>query len=170
MGTTLLGWAIRQTLCCPSVAELWVGSDCEEYLGVASKAGVAGKTIVCVRRKPVQDEQTNFDGVSEVLLDSSGRRRDASTARILQVQLTSPFINPSDLQKLAELDDADPAIGFALSADMQSPSGQGYLIHPGVLPNRWEFVQQTADPCDIDTLADYVYAVSRVPIQPTYGR
>lgn len=169
-GTTLMGWAVRQTLMCPGVDTLWVGSDCAVQLRAAQEEG--GLRVVTVLRPEVTDEQPNWVGRAQVLYADDGTalfRRDGRSNHVLQVQVTSPFINPADLQKLASLPDPAADVGIALSVDMQNPSGLGYLVNPAFAPSRWEFIKQDGDPCDVNTIQDYAYALSKMPQQPVYG-
>ena len=174
--TTLLGWAVKQTLLCPSVGILVVGSDSDKLLLEARDAAAEirrGLHLIMHKRAPVSDDQTSFDGLREVMFDGE-RRRDGETDHVLLTQCTSPFINPADLQRLCEFN-PDPDGRACLSADdmgadNKRPSGMGYLINPAMPHTRQWFVPQRADPCDVDTLDDYRTALLKAPLQPVYGR
>jgi molybdopterin-guanine dinucleotide biosynthesis protein A len=170
-GFTLFEWCIQQTLLTPDVDGLYVGSDSRVYLELALKYHLKyDKPVIPRLRDRVSDKQSSFDGLREVLCDSHGERLDQHANHALLVQCTSPFINPADLQKLCGVQATAPERGYALSATGQTPSGMGYLIHPAKSPTAWDYIQQAADPCDVDTLPDYCEALQKMPQQPVYGQ
>lgn len=178
-GTTLLGHAIKQTLCCPAVDCVVVGSDSPELLHYAERCtldpdaialGARDGRVIALRRPEVPDTQTSFQGLKELMRPDNLPGVGIENALLL-VQCTSPFINPLDLLTLCKEPDPMPGELVALSADGVRPSGMGYLMHRvGPEPTKKRFVLQRASAIDVDTLADYKRALQAMPIQPVYGR
>lgn len=170
-GTTLLGWAIQQTLYCPSVDLLIVGSDDQTYLkeasAVATKMGCAEK-VWCVTRHPVPPDESSYTSLFKLMHLVASQRVDNKQNRVLLVQCTSPFINPGDLEMLCQQQDSWEHVGHALSADALKPSGMGYLVFPNQVPASWRYVRQAARGDDIDTLQQYRAALNAAPAQPMY--
>lgn len=151
-GTTLLGHAINQAWGCEYLSRVIVASDSEEVLQQAKEADHRTETIL---RDEVDDDETSLYSLRQVQFKAK-----LEASYVMLVQATSPFANSADLDRLVLCADL-PCKQVTFLGKKGKPSGMAYIYPPFIdTDNRGPYVEQDADPCDIDTQADYERALA----------
>lgn len=150
-GTTLLGHAINQVWSCEYVSRVIVASDSMKALEHAKEVDLRTETIL---RDEVPDDQTSLDGLRQVQI-----RAKLEASYVMLVQSCSPFVNPTDLERLI-LCSSLPCQQVTFLGKKGKPSGQAFIYPPFIqTDNRGPYVEQDADALDIDSRDDYERAL-----------